>query len=80
MKKLLYITLIAFSLVLMACPYEGDVELCTYEEASKFEKTFIGEWVAFNEDGSRDEVLIEKGNKTVLFVSHKHYGENKKQE
>ena len=80
MSKLLYTILIAISLVLMACPYDSEVELCTYEEALKTDKKLQDIWVAFNEDGSRDEVLIEKGNKTVLFVSHKHYGENKKQE
>lgn len=80
MKKLLYISLIAISVVLMACPYDGEVELCTYEEALKADKKLLDIWVAFNEDGSRDEVLIEKGNKAVLFVSHKHFGDNKKLE
>lgn len=80
MKKLLYISLIAISVVLMACPYESEVELCTYDEALKADKKLLDIWVAFNEDSSRDEVLIEKGNKAVLFVSHKHYGENNKLE
>lgn len=77
MKKLLYTTLIAFSLVLMACPYEGDAELCTYDEAQKFEKTFIGDWIAFSAEGSKDELRIEKGNKAVLFVEHKKYEQRK---
>ncbi|MCB0402760.1 MAG: hypothetical protein KDD41_11795 [Flavobacteriales bacterium] len=73
MKTLLYTTLISLSLILMACPYEGNVELCTYAEALKTEKTLIGEWVAFHEGGDRDELVIEKGDKGVYFVSHKHY-------
>ena len=77
MKRLLYTTLIVFSLVLMACPYEGTVELTTYEDALKFDKVFLGEWVAYNQEGGKDELVIEKGNKNVLFVSHKFYEKNK---
>ena len=78
MKKLLYISLIAISTILMACPYEGEVKLCTYDEALKVDKKLLDIWVAFNEEGGRDEVLIEKGNKAVLFVSHKSYEKGNK--
>jgi hypothetical protein len=73
MKKLLYLSIIAIGIVLTACPYDGDAELCTYEEAIKTDKKIMDIWVAFNEDGGRDEVKIEKGNKAVLLVSHKHF-------
>ncbi len=78
MKKLLYTTLIAFSLILMACPYEGDVELTTYDDALKIEKGLLGEWVAFSQEGGRDELVIEKGRKGVFFVSHKKFEKNDK--
>lgn len=78
MKKLLYISLIAISTILMACPYEGEVKLCTYDEALKVDKKLLDIWVAFNEGGGRDEVLIEKGNKAVLLVSHKSYEKGNK--
>ena len=58
MNKLLYISLIAMSLILMACPYEGDVKLCTYDEALKTDKKLLDTWVAFNEEGGRDESCI----------------------
>ena len=78
MKKLLYFSLIAMSVILMACPYEGDVKLCTYDEALKVDKKLLDIWVAFNEEGGRDEILIEKGNKAVLFLTHKNYEKGNK--
>ncbi len=78
MKKLLYLSLIAISLTLMACPYEGDVALCTYEEAYKTDKKLFDIWVAYDEEGGRDEVKIEKGNKAVMFLSHKRYEKGNK--
>lgn len=78
MKKLLYISLIAMSVILMACPYDGEVELCTYDEALKTDKKLLDIWVAFNEEGGRDEVLIEKGNKAVLIISRKNYKKGNK--
>jgi len=78
MKKLLYTSLVAISLILMACPYEGEVELCTYEEALKTDKKLLDIWVAFNEEGGRNEMLIEKGNKAVLTLSVKNYEKGNK--
>ncbi|MDF1673020.1 MAG: hypothetical protein P1U41_05920 [Vicingaceae bacterium] len=78
MKKLLYISLIAMSLILMACPYDGEVELCSYDEALKTDKKLLDQWVAFNEEGGRDEVLVEKGNKAVLIISRKNYEKGNK--
>lgn len=77
MKKLLYATLASLSLILMACPYEGTVDLNTYDEALKPDKQLIDEWVAYNSEGGREELTIEKGGKTVLFVYHKQFEKNK---
>jgi hypothetical protein len=80
MKTLLYTTLIAISLTLMACPYEADVELNSYEESVKTDKKIIGEWVSFNEEGARTELVISKLQKAVLQVYHKQYNSSNKQE
>jgi hypothetical protein len=77
MKKLLYATLASLSLVLIACPYEGKADLNTYEESLKLDKDIIDEWVAYNSEGGREELTIEKGGKTVLFVYHKQFEKNK---
>jgi hypothetical protein len=76
MKKLLYLSLVAISLFLMACPYEGSVELSTYEESYKIDKKLIGEWVAFHEEGGREELVMEKlaKSKSVFTVYHKQFG------
>ena len=74
MKRVLYTTLVAFGLVLMACPYEGEVELNTYEESVKADKKLIDDWVSFNEDGSRAELSITKLNRSVFQIYHKHFG------
>ncbi|PJB15925.1 MAG: hypothetical protein CO118_01670 [Flavobacteriales bacterium CG_4_9_14_3_um_filter_32_8] len=78
MKKLLYLSLITISLLLMACPYEGTVELSSYEESLKVDKKLVGEWVSFHEKGGREELLIEKAVKSVFKVSHNQFGENNK--
>jgi hypothetical protein len=78
MKKLLYITLLSFGLVLMGCPYEGEVELNTYEESFKVDKQLIDEWVSFNEEGGREELVMTKIAKSVLQVSHKRFGKSNK--
>lgn len=80
MKKIFYTTLIIFGLILMACPYEGKVELNSYEEAVKVDKKLLGEWVSFNEDGSKDELSITKLEKAVLQVYHKQFGKNNRLE
>jgi hypothetical protein len=74
MKKLLYLSLIAISLFLMACPYEGTVELNTYEESLKIDKKLLDQWVSFHEDGRREELSIEKIAKSVYSVSHLQFG------
>lgn len=80
MKKLLSITLLAISLILMACPYEADVELNTYEESVKSDKKLLGHWVSFNEEGGRTELMIQKLEKAVLQVYHKQFNKDNKQE
>jgi len=77
MRKLLYATLASLSLILIACPYEGEVHLNTYEESIKPDKQLIDAWVAYNSEGGREELMIEKGAKTVLFVYHKQFEKNK---
>lgn len=80
MKTLLYTTIIAIGLILMACPYEGEVEISTYEEATKIDKKIIDKWVSFNEDGGRIELDISKLGKNVLDVSHKQFDVKNRQE
>ena len=80
MKTLLYTAIIAISLTLMACPYEGDVEISTYEEAIKVDKKLFDQWVSFSEDGGRTELSIDKLEKGVLQVYHKQYNSENKQE
>jgi len=80
MKTLLYTTIIAISLILMACPYEGDVEINTYEESIKADKKLFDKWVSFSDDGSRTELSIDKLQKGVLQVYHKQYNSENKQE
>ncbi len=75
MKLFVYPLLIVISLLLMGCPYQGEVELCTYEEALKVDKDLVGDWVAFHENGAREEVSLEKIAKSVLSVSHREYNE-----
>ena len=80
MNKLLYITIISLALVLMACPYEGDVELNTYEESVKIDKKLVDEWVSFNEEGGREELSISKLARSVYQVYHKQYSKGNKLE
>ena len=58
MKRLLIATLSAVAILFMGCPYDGSVALTTYAEAEKLEKGLLGEWVAFKEDGTREELFI----------------------
>ena len=78
MKRLLQVTFLAISLTLMACPYESDVPISTYDEAVKTDKKLLGEWVSFNEDGSKQELSISKLKKGVLLILHKTFGKNNK--
>jgi hypothetical protein len=74
MKKILYTSIVAIGLTLMACPYEGEVELSTYEEAVKIDKKLIDDWVSFNQNGGREELSITKLNRAVFQIYHKNYG------
>jgi hypothetical protein len=78
MKKIFYITLIIIGFTLMGCPYEADIELNTYEESIKIDKKLLGQWVAFHEDGSREELSLIKAARSVFDVSHKQFGKNNK--
>jgi len=81
MKKFIYSILFTCFLILTGCPYDSKVELNTYEESFKVEKEYFGNWTAFHEDGSKDELQVEKGMKTVYNVRHYPYDEKgKKQE
>lgn len=62
----------------MACPYNGEVKLCTYDEALKTDKKLLDIWVSYKKDGGREEMLIEKGNKSVLLISRKSYEKGNK--
>ena len=64
----------------MACPYEGEVELSTYEESVKIDKKLIDDWVSFNEEGGREELSITKLARSVFQVYHKQYGKGNKLE
>ncbi len=64
----------------MACPYEGEVELNTYEESVKVDKKLIDDWVSFNEEGGREELSITKLAKSVFQVYHKQFGKGNKLE
>lgn len=76
MKKFLPILIILLSIVFYGCPYQTTVELCTYEEALKIDKGLEGNWVAFHQDGSKDELLFEKIAKSVMSVTHKELDKN----
>lgn len=77
---LLYTTIIVLGLTLMACPYEADVEINTYEESVKADKKLFGHWVSFNEEGGRTELMISKLEKSVLQVYHKQFNSSNKQD
>ena len=76
MKKLNYVIILCISFVLLGCPYQSDVEINTYEESLKVDKNLIGNWVAFHDDGSKEELIIEKIAKSVISVLHKELDEN----
>lgn len=76
MKKIFYTLFVSLGLLLSGCPYQSDVEISTYEESLKVDKDLIGEWVAFHEDGAREELNIEKLAKSVLGVNHKEIDNN----
>ncbi len=76
MKKSLYFLTAFFSFVLMGCPYQSDVELSTYEESLKNDKNLEGSWIAFHDDGTKDQLFIEKIAKSVMEVSHKELDKN----
>lgn len=76
MKKLVFYSLFALSILFYGCPYQGDVELNTYEESLKADKNLLDVWVSFKEDKSRTELMIEKLAKTVVNINYKEYDTN----
>lgn len=76
MKKSLAIIIVLLSVIFYGCPYQSPVELCTYEEALKTDKNLEGYWIAFHEDGSKDELFFEKIAKSVMSVTHKELDKN----
>ena len=61
------------AIVLIGCPYQSEVALTDYENAEKFEKNLLGEWVAYHENGNRDELTISKLNTKVMDVRSKTF-------
>jgi len=64
----------------MACPYEAEVEINSYEESVKVDKKLLDIWVSFNEEGGREELSLSKLERAVLQVYHKQFGKNNKLE
>lgn len=74
MQKLLYPFLILLAITLTACPYDAEVALTTYDEATKTNKNLYGEWIHYNkETGESEELKITKANKNVYNVQHDSY-------
>ena len=68
-----YVLTVLFALIIVGCPYQSEVALTDYENAEKFEKNLLGEWVAFHENGDRDEMTISKLNTKVMDVRSKKF-------
>ncbi|KJS05846.1 MAG: hypothetical protein VR77_07280 [Flavobacteriales bacterium BRH_c54] len=68
-----YVLAVLFAFVIVGCPYQSEVALTDYENAEKFEKNLLGEWVAFHENGERDELTISKLNTKVMDVRSKKF-------
>ncbi|MDT8413196.1 MAG: hypothetical protein RQ875_12075 [Vicingaceae bacterium] len=68
-----YVLAVLFALVIVGCPYQSEVALTDYENAEKFEKNLLGEWVAYHENGERDELTISKLNTKVMDVRSKKF-------
>lgn len=68
-----YVLAVLFALIIVGCPYQSEVALTDYENAEKFEKNLLGEWVAFHENGDRDELTISKLNTKVMDVRSKKF-------
>ncbi len=68
-----YVLAVLFALIIVGCQYQSEVALTDYENAEKFEKNLLGEWVAFHENGDRDELTISKLNTKVMDVRSKKF-------
>ncbi|MBQ21622.1 MAG: hypothetical protein CMD31_12780 [Flavobacteriales bacterium] len=68
-----YVLTVFLAFVIVGCPYQSEVGLTDYENAEKFEKNLLGEWVAFHENGDRDELTISKLNTKVMDVRSKKF-------
>lgn len=68
-----YVLTVLFALIIVGCPYQSEVALTDYDNAEKFEKNLLGEWVAFHENGDRDEMTISKLNTKVMDVRSKKF-------
>jgi len=68
-----YVLAVLFALIIVGCPYQSEVALTDYENAEKFEKNLLGEWIAFHENGDRDELTISKLNTKVMDVRSKKF-------
>ena len=77
-NKLKSIALVATLFLLVACPYNSKVELNTYEESLPIEKRYYGNYTMVNEDGSKDEIEITKGESKFYNIRHNSIDEDGK--
>lgn len=68
-----YFLFFLLPILFLACPYQAEIALTNYENAIKYDKNMLGEWVAFHENGNKDELIISKLNNKVMQVSLKSY-------
>jgi len=78
MRFLTLFVLFLIGIIFTACPYESDIAITTSKSALKIEPSFKGEWVAYHEDGAKEELQIIKVDKTTYGVLHKHFAPKNK--
>ena len=78
MRTLLFFTFITIGIIFSGCPYESDIAIITPAEALKLDKELKGEWVAFHEDGAKEELNFIKIDKVIYQVTHKQFAPNNK--
>ncbi|HHZ64633.1 MAG TPA: hypothetical protein EYN51_03895 [Flavobacteriales bacterium] len=76
--KLRSTILVAAMFLLAACPYDSKVELNTYEESLPIEKKYYGNYTVVNEDGSKEEIEITKGESKFYNIRHNSIDEDGK--
>lgn len=61
--------------LLWGCPYNSKVTL-TERDTATFDKRFKGDWDAFNDDGTRIHLLVQKAEKNFWAVTRHMYEED----